>query len=90
MVHGGFKIYSVEEYKSLKIHIKNLYTKRSKALHRAYWSEIYEDDVINLANWSAWLIINVLALKVLSNYTKLQEIIEQAKRLDDIHQRLKA
>ncbi|WP_445114630.1 hypothetical protein [Acinetobacter sp. WZC-1] len=81
LVYGGFQIYSVEEYKILKKHIKNLYTKRSKALHRAYWAEIDEVDVVNLANWSAWLIINVLALKVLLNYTKLKEIIEQAKRL---------
>lgn len=88
LVYGGYRIHNVEDYSELKRTIKALYSKRSKALHRAYWSEIDEQDVIELANWASWLIITVIALSTDRNYTRLSEIQEQAIRLDNIHNRL--
>lgn len=85
LVYGGYRIHDVENYKNIKSKIKKSYNKRSKALHRAYWSDIDTIDVVELANWTAWLIISVLGLSVVGNYTKLSQIKEQTIRLDNIH-----
>lgn len=87
LVYGGYRIDNIKNYKNLKTNIKKMYSKRSKALHRAYWSEIAETDVIELAHWVAWLIINILALRIEGNYKKLAQIEAQASRLDNIHNR---
>lgn len=88
LVYGGYGIYDVNSYNELKIKIKKLYAKRSKALHRAYWSNIENIDVIELANWSAWLIISALGLSVVGNYSMLSQIKEQSFRLDDLQNKM--
>lgn len=88
LVYGGYRIHNVESYKEVKFKIKKLYDKRSKALHRAYWSDIESIDVMELANWAAWLIISALGLVVVGNYTNLSQIKEQIVRLDNIHKEI--
>ncbi len=88
LVYGGYGIYDVNSYNELKNKIKKLYAKRSKALHRAYWSDIENIDVIELANWSAWLIISALGLSVVGNYSMLSQIKEQSFRLDNIQNKM--
>lgn len=88
LIHGGYGIHDVNNYHNLKCSIKKLYVKRSKALHRAYWSDIDNIDVMELANWSAWLIISVLGLASVGNYSKLSQIKEQSSRLDKLHNKM--
>jgi len=85
LVYGGYRIHDIENYREVKSKIKKMYKKRSKALHRAYWSDIEANDVVELADWTAWLIISILGLAVVGNYTRLSQIKEQTVRLDNIH-----
>jgi hypothetical protein len=71
------------EYNSLKKKVIDLYSLRSRAVHRGYHKHTTERDVAQFSQWIAWMIINMVAL-VEQGYTTLKEVKIQVKRLDSL------
>lgn len=84
LIFGGYEIYDVSDYKSLKVEISKMYDLRSKALHGAFHTHINYSDLILVAKWSTWSIITISSLSVENGFTHLSEIKDQARRLDGI------
>jgi hypothetical protein len=88
LVFGGFRFVPPSEYNVLKNKISNLYSLRSRAVHRGAHQHITEQEVAQFSQWVAWLIISMVALVELG-YTKLHEVRTQTERLDAIAKRSK-
>jgi len=86
LVFGGFRFVSPFEYSTLKKQIMDLYSLRSRAVHRGYHEHIPEREVAQFSQWVAWMIINMVAL-VERGYTTLKEVKEQTERLDSMEKR---
>ncbi|WP_162084879.1 HEPN domain-containing protein [Sulfuriferula nivalis] len=83
LVFGGFHFVSTSEYSSLKKKIANLYSLRSRAIHRGSHQHITELDVAQFSQWVAWMIISMVAL-VEQGYTTLNDVKMQTDRLDGL------
>jgi hypothetical protein len=83
LVFGGFRFVPPYEYNSLKKKVIDLYSLRSRAVHRGYHKHTTERDVAQFSQWIAWMIINMVAL-VEQGYTTLKEVKIQVKRLDSL------
>ena len=81
LVFGGFHFVPTSEYSSLKKKIVNLYSLRSRAVHRGSHQHTTELDVAQFSQWVAWMIISMVAL-VEQGYTTLNEVKIQTDRLD--------
>lgn len=81
LVFGGFRFVPPSEYNTLKKKISNLYSLRSRAVHRGSHQHTTEQDVAQFSQWVAWMIINMIAL-VEQGYTNLKEVKTQTDHLD--------
>ena len=62
LTHGPFGFVREEQYSETKQRIAKMYGLRSRAVHRAMHDHVTDDDVASLSQWSAWLIVNMIAL----------------------------
>ncbi|MDP1633493.1 MAG: HEPN domain-containing protein [Gallionellaceae bacterium] len=83
LVFGGFQFVTTSEYSTLKRRIANLYSLRSRAVHRGSHQHTTELDVAQFSQWVAWMIISMVAL-VEQGYTTLNEVKMQTDRLDSL------
>lgn len=83
LVFAGFQFVPPSEYVSLKAKIKKLYQLRSDAVHNGTYLHVSDQDVIDLSQWAALAILLMISL-VDQGYSKLEEVREQAERLDRI------
>jgi len=74
---------TTSEYSSLKKKIANLYSLRSRAVHRGSHQHTTELDVAQFSQWVAWMIISMVTL-VEQGYTTLNEVKMQTDRLDGL------
>ena len=81
LVFGGSEFFPVAQYISLKQRIAKLYNSRSRAVHSAAYQHVSENDVSDLSQWTAWLLISMMEFAA-RGYTTLAEIREQCIRLD--------
>lgn len=81
LTFAGYGIWKVEDYSKLKKRLKELYDLRSRAIHRAEFSGVQLQDLQDLAQWVAWIIISMMALSE-RGYQTLEAIKEQVVRLD--------
>ncbi len=86
LVFGGFRFVPPSEYNTLKKKISNLYSLRSRAVHRGSHQHITEQDVAQFSQWVAWMIVSMIALVELG-YTNLKEVKAQIDRLDGLEER---
>lgn len=82
LTYAGFKIFEVRNYNKVKRRVRQLYDLRSRALHKGEHAHIDETDLNELSHWAAWLIISMTALTK-RGYKKLQQIYQQAERIDE-------
>jgi hypothetical protein len=81
LVFGGFHFVPPSEYSAVKKQIVDLYSLRSRAVHRGSHQHTTEQHVAQFSQWVAWMIITMVAL-VETGYTTLKEVKEQTDRLD--------
>lgn len=81
LVFGGFHFVPLSEYGTVKKQIADLYSLRSRAVHRGSHHHTTEQHVTQFSQWVAWMIITMVAL-VEAGYTTLKEVKEQTDRLD--------
>jgi len=81
LVCGGFGFVPPTDYKATRKRIADLYSARSRAVHRASYSHVTEMDTALLSQWVAWMLINMVSLQM-QGYTKVEEIKEHADRID--------
>lgn len=81
LVAGGGSFFKADEYGTLKRRITRLYTLRCRALHGASYSHVTAQDVADLSQWTAWLLL-VVAELVDSGYTTTEEVRVQTHRID--------
>jgi hypothetical protein len=86
LVFGGFGFVPPSEYSALRKRIIDLYSLRSRAVHRGSHEHITERDVAQLSQWVAWMIISMVALVELG-YRNLNEVKQQTDRLDGLERR---
>ena len=81
LTFAGYGVWKVEDYPKLKRRLKELYDLRSRAVHRAEFDGVQLQDLGDLSQWVAWVIISMMALSQ-RGYRTLEAIKEQAVRLD--------
>lgn len=86
LVFGGFQFVPPSEYSTLKKQIVDLYSLRSRAVHRGSHQHTTERDVAQFSQWVAWMIVSMVAL-VEQGYTTLKEVKAQTGRLDGLEER---
>jgi hypothetical protein len=86
LVFGGFRFVPLSEYGALKRQIVDLYSLRSRAVHRGSHQHTKERDVAQFSQWVAWMIISMVAL-VEQGYTNLKAVKAQTDRLDGLKER---
>lgn len=86
LVFGGFRFVPPSEYSTLKKQITNLYSLRSRAVHRGSHQHTTEEDVAQFSQWVSWMIISMVVL-VEQGYTTLKEVKAQIDRLDGLEKR---
>lgn len=86
LVFGGFHFVPPSEYSAVKKQIVDLYSLRSRAVHRGSHQHTTERDVALFSQWVAWMIISMVGL-VEQGYTTLKEVKAQTDRLDGLEER---
>jgi hypothetical protein len=81
LTFAGYGVWKVEDYPRLKRRLKELYDLRSRAVHRAEFNGVKLQDLRDLSQWVAWVIISMMALSQ-RGYRTLEAIKEQVVRLD--------
>jgi hypothetical protein len=81
LVFSGFHFKPVEEYDEIVRELIAIYAKRSKAVHDARHDHVTQRDIATLSQWTAYMLLGVLALVVESGYTAADQIKEQTQRL---------
>lgn len=81
IVFGGFNFKTVEEYADLVRALKNMYDKRSEAVHGAKHDHVTWRDTASLSQWTAYMLLGVIAQVVENGYTKPSEITLETRRL---------
>lgn len=83
LVAGGGGFFSVKAYVSLKRRIAKLYALRCRALHGGSYQHVSERDVVDLSQWTAWMVIIMLSL-VERGYQTSEQVRAQTVRLDSL------
>lgn len=78
---GGFGFKRPEEFEGLVRQLVVMYEKRSKAVHEAQHSHVTWRDTATLSQWTAYIILAVLALIVEQGYKDVDEVRSQTRRL---------
>ena len=81
LVFGGFHFVPLSEYGTVKKQIADLYSLRSRAVHRGSHNHTTEQHITQFSQWVAWMIITMVVL-VEAGYTTLKEVKEQTDRLN--------
>lgn len=81
LVFGGYNFVPRTDYTATKTRIVKLYGLRSRALHRAAHLHVSGQDVADLSQWVAWMIINMVTF-VERGYTRIEQIKEMSDKLD--------
>ena len=81
LVFGGFNFKPVEEYDDIVRELIAIYAKRSKAVHDARHDHVTQRDIATLSQWTAYMLLDVLALVVESGYTAADQIKVPTQRL---------
>jgi hypothetical protein len=81
LTFAGYGVWKVADYPKLKRRLKELYNLRSRAVHRAEFNGVQLQDLRDLSQWVAWVIISMMALSQ-RGYQNLEAIKEQSVRLD--------
>jgi hypothetical protein len=84
LTFGGYGFLEPTDYQATKARIKNLYGHRSTAVHRASHDHVSESDVATLSQWTAWLIVNMIAFAK-EGRASLKEILAIAREIDRTH-----
>jgi hypothetical protein len=81
LVCGGFNFKPVEEYGNVVRQLTAMYAKRSKAVHGAQHDHVTTTDIATLSQWTAYMLLGVLALAMERGYKAPDEIKVQTQRL---------
>lgn len=81
LVFGGFNFKPVEEYHNIVRELTTIYAKRSEAVHDARHDHVIQRDIATLSQWTAYMLLGVLALVVERGYTAADQIKVQTQRL---------
>ena len=81
LVFGGFNFKPVHEYGDVVRELTAMYAKRSKAVHDARHDHVTRRDTETLSQWTAYMLLGVLALAVEQGYSASDEIKAQTQRL---------
>lgn len=81
LVFGGFAFVPPEDYRATRRRISDLYSARSRAVHRASYNHVSELDASVLSQWVAWMLINMVSFQM-RGYRTLDEIKAHVDRLD--------
>lgn len=81
LVFGGLNFKPVEEYGEIVHELTAIYDKRSKAVHDARHDHVTQRDIATLSQWTAYMLLGVLALVVERGYTAADQIKVQTQRL---------
>lgn len=82
ILYGGYVHDKYHNYEELKTKIKKFYGFRSKIVHRAEYSHIDDELVIEFSYLVSWVIIT-MALLVHKGYKELKKVIEKAEIIDN-------
>ena len=81
LVFGGFEFVPIADYITTKRRIAELYSARSKAVHRASHRHVSALDAAELSQWVAWMLINMVSFQM-QGYKSVAQIKEHSNRLD--------
>lgn len=81
LTFGKFGFLPVEDYRKTKAKADKLYKLRSLAVHAAHHEHVSSTDVAELSQWTAWLIINMIAFAE-SHYSALEAILKESFDID--------
>lgn len=81
LVFSGFNFKPVEEYGDVVRELTAMYAKRSKAVHDARHDHVTRRDIETLSQWTAYMLLGVLALAVEQGYSASDQIKAQTQRL---------
>ena len=81
LVFGGFNFKPVHEYGDVVRELTAMYAKRSKAVHDARHDHVTRRDIETLSQWTAYMLLGVLALAVEQGYSASDQIKAQTQRL---------
>lgn len=84
LVFGGFNFKPVEEYGEIVRELTAIYDKRSKAVHDARHDHVTQRDIATLSQWTAYMLLGVLALVVERGYTAVDQIKAQTQQLAEV------
>jgi len=83
LAFAGFSIIDTADYSKFKRRVKQLYSLRSKSIHRAEFGHVDKTDLDELSHWVAWVVISMIALAE-RGYQTLRQVHEQTQRLDQL------
>lgn len=84
LIYGDYSHDKYDDYDKVKKKIKTFYKLRSKIVHRAEYTHIDKILLEELSFMVAWVIVTMTSL-IDRGYTTLQQVQEEAKRLDAIN-----
>lgn len=87
LVFGGFNFKPVEEYGDVVRELTAMYAKRSKAVHDARHDHVTRRDIETLSQWTAYMLLGVVALAVEQGYSASDQIKAQTQRLAGVMMR---
>ncbi|WP_429886017.1 hypothetical protein [Geoalkalibacter halelectricus] len=80
LAFGGYKIISPEDKETTYYQIKNLYSKRSKVIHRGHRKKVTTEDIIEISKYSKWVILTLLGLRN-KGFRTLSELKNETDRI---------
>lgn len=81
LVFGGLGFVPHDDYFATKRRVAELYSARSKALHRASHSHVSEMDAADLSQWVAWMLISMISFSM-RGFTTVEQIKTLSDRID--------
>ena len=83
LVAGGGDFFRPDEYVPLKRRITKLYAMRCRALHGASYQHVTSQDVADMSQWTAWMLVTIASL-LQRGYCSPEDVRVQTERLDAI------
>ncbi len=86
LVYGPLRSVPPSEYQATKKRLVALYGDRSRAVHHGKHDHVTSQDVADLSQWAAWLVLNAVALSK-GGMTERSALLAECQRLNSIEGR---
>lgn len=80
---GGYQFINVDEIEKTYKHVKRLYNKRSKIIHRGFYEDLSPIDLVEVCKYAVWCALTCIGLRS-RGYKTLAEIKRETDRLHNL------